>query len=57
MKLKGKVVKLGDNINTDMIISGRYKFQITDIKELSEHLMEDLEPNFIKRITHHWHMI
>ena len=51
MILTGKVVKLGDNINTDTIISGRYKFQITDIKELSKHIMEDLDPQFIKRIT------
>ncbi len=51
MKLAGKVIKLGDNINTDTIISGRYKFQITDIKQLSQHLMEDLDPDFVKKIT------
>ncbi|MBU2541858.1 MAG: 3-isopropylmalate dehydratase [Candidatus Omnitrophica bacterium] len=51
MKLVGKVIKLGDNINTDTIISGRYKFQITDIKKLSQHLMEDLDPDFINKIT------
>ena len=50
MKLSGISIKLGDNINTDTIISGRYKFQITDIRILSRHLMEDLDPNFHKRI-------
>ena len=50
MKLTGKVIKLGDNINTDFIISGRYKFSITDIKELAKHIMEDIDPNFSKRI-------
>jgi 3-isopropylmalate/(R)-2-methylmalate dehydratase small subunit len=50
MKLKGKVIKLPDNVNTDLIISGRYKFSITDMKELSRHIMEDLDPNFLERI-------
>ena len=50
MKLKGKALKLGDNINTDFIISGRYKFSITDIKELAKHLMEDIDPDFTKKI-------
>jgi 3-isopropylmalate/(R)-2-methylmalate dehydratase small subunit len=51
MQLDGKVIKLGDNINTDLIISGRYKFQITDIKLLAEHIMEDLDPNFKDKIV------
>lgn len=50
MRVKGKAIKLGDNINTDFIISGRYKFSITDIKELAKHIMEDIEPEFSKRI-------
>jgi len=51
MKIEGKAIKLGDNINTDFIISGRYKFSITDIKELSKHIMEDIDPNFPAKIT------
>ena len=51
MKLAGKAIKLGDNINTDLIISGRYKFAITDMKELSRHIMEDSDPNFPAKIT------
>ena len=50
MKLKGKAIKLGDNINTDFIISGRYKFSITNIKELARHIMEDIDPGFPKKI-------
>lgn len=42
---------MGDNINTDFIISGRYKFAITDIKELAKHIMEDIDPEFPKKIT------
>jgi len=50
MKIKGTAIKLGDNINTDFIISGRYKFSITDMKELSKHIMEDIEPDFARKI-------
>jgi len=51
MILNGKSVKLGDNINTDFIISGRYKFAITDLSELAKHIMEDIDPDFPKKIT------
>ena len=51
MKIEGKAIKLGDNINTDFIISGRYKFSITDINELSKHIMEDIDPSFPAKIT------
>jgi len=51
MILAGNSVKLGDNINTDLIISGRYKFAITDMKELSKYLFEDIDPNFGKKIV------
>jgi len=51
MKIRGKAVKLGDNINTDFIISGRYKFSITDMKELAKHIMEDIDPDFPKKIS------
>jgi len=51
MKFKGKVFKFGDNINTDFIISGRYKFSITDMKKLCKHIFEDIRPNFYKEIS------
>ncbi|MGB9612817.1 MAG: 3-isopropylmalate dehydratase small subunit [Candidatus Margulisiibacteriota bacterium] len=52
MKLTGKARRLpqNDNINTDYIISGRYKFKIQDPQELAKHLMEDLDPNFTQRL-------
>lgn len=53
MKLKGVVFKFGDNINTDFIISGRYKFSITDMKELAKHLFEDIRPDFYHEILPH----
>lgn len=51
MEFQGKTLKLGDNINTDFIISGRYKFSITDINELAKHIMEDIDPDFYKKIV------
>lgn len=52
MKLTGKArrLKQSDDINTDYIISGRYKFKIQDPRELAKHLMEDLEPDFHQRV-------
>lgn len=51
MKIEGEAIKLGDNINTDFIISGRYKFAITDMKELAKHIMEDIDPSFPAKIV------
>jgi 3-isopropylmalate/(R)-2-methylmalate dehydratase small subunit len=51
MELRGRSIKLGDNINTDFIISGRYKFAITDMKELAKHIMEDIDPSFPSKIS------
>ncbi len=52
MKLQGNAHKFGDDINTDYIISGRYKFKIQDPNELAKHVMEDLKPDFYKEIEH-----
>ncbi|MDP8216129.1 MAG: 3-isopropylmalate dehydratase small subunit [Candidatus Kaelpia imicola] len=50
MPMKGRIHKLGDDINTDYIISGRYKFSITDPKELAKKVFEDLDPDLASRI-------
>jgi len=50
LKIKGKVWKFGNDINTDLIIAGKYKLSITDIDELSRHAMEALMPDFAKKI-------
>jgi 3-isopropylmalate/(R)-2-methylmalate dehydratase small subunit len=50
MILRAKAIKLGDNINTDFIISGRYKFAITDMKDLAKYVMEDIDPDFLRKI-------
>ena len=52
MKLNGKARCLPqkDDINTDYIISGRYKFKIQDPNELAKHVMEDVDPAFYGRL-------
>lgn len=51
MRLAGKAHKFGDDVNTDYIISGKYKFKTLDMAELARHVMEDLDPDFYRRIT------
>ncbi|MEM2839290.1 MAG: 3-isopropylmalate dehydratase small subunit [Thermoplasmata archaeon] len=50
MKLRGRAHKFGDSINTDYIISGKYKFKTLDMNELAKHIMEDLDPSFYSKI-------
>jgi 3-isopropylmalate/(R)-2-methylmalate dehydratase small subunit len=53
MKLNGHARRLpqNDDINTDYIISGRYKFKIQDPVELAKHVMEDVDPTFYGRLN------
>lgn len=45
-----KVWKFGDNIDTDIIIAARY-LNTSDEKELAKHIMEDADPDFVKKIS------
>ncbi len=49
MKAQGKVFKYGDNVDTDVIIPARY-LNISDIKELASHAMEDIDPTFVEKV-------
>ena len=49
--IHGKVWKFGDDINTDVIIWGKYKYRILDLKELSKHAMEAVDPGFAEKIS------
>jgi 3-isopropylmalate dehydratase small subunit len=44
--IEGKVWKLGDDVNTDLIIPGKHKLSITNLDELSKHAMEGVDPDF-----------
>ncbi|MGN1169913.1 MAG: 3-isopropylmalate dehydratase small subunit [Acutalibacteraceae bacterium] len=50
MLFEGKVIKYGDNVDTDVIIPARYLNTI-DKKELASHCMEDLDATFTSRVT------
>lgn len=49
MNLNGKVIKYGDNVDTDVIIPARY-LVTSDPNELAKHCMEDLDKNFVNRV-------
>ncbi len=49
MKVKGKVYKFGDDINTDEIIPARY-LNTSDPAELAKYCMEDADPDFPKKV-------
>lgn len=46
----GRVIKYGDNIDTDVIIPARY-LNTSDPYELSLHCMEDIDKDFIKKVN------
>lgn len=48
--IKGKTIKYGNNIDTDVIIPARY-LNTSDEKELASHCMEDLDKDFLKKIN------
>lgn len=48
MKTKGKCIKYGDNIDTDVIIPARY-LNTSDHQELAKHCMEDLDQEFANK--------
>ncbi len=50
MDAKGKVLRYGDNIDTDVIIPARY-LNSSDPKELAKHCMEDLDVNFLEKLN------
>lgn len=51
MKKKvGRAYKFGDNISTDLIISGRYKFSVRNMQELAKHVMEDVDTQFFQKV-------
>src|SRR5574341_1406207 len=46
--LRGKAIKYGDDVNTDVIIPARYCTSFR-AEELALHCMEDLDPDFLKK--------
>jgi 3-isopropylmalate/(R)-2-methylmalate dehydratase small subunit len=48
--IHGKALKYGDNVNTDVIIPGKY-LVYTDYKELAKYAMDGLDPDFHNKHT------
>jgi 3-isopropylmalate/(R)-2-methylmalate dehydratase small subunit len=48
--LKGKAIKLGDNISTDDIIPGRFTHLRSNLPELAKHVLEDAAPEFASKV-------
>jgi 3-isopropylmalate/(R)-2-methylmalate dehydratase small subunit len=48
-KIRGRIIKLGDNVDTDVIYPGKY-LPIIDAEEMAEHALEGLDPEFPKKI-------
>ena len=49
MKVSGKTLKYGDNVDTDVIIPARY-LNSADPEHLKQHCMEDLDKTFATRV-------
>ncbi|HIX50902.1 MAG TPA: 3-isopropylmalate dehydratase small subunit [Candidatus Borkfalkia faecavium] len=49
MKVQGRVFKYGNDVDTDVIIPARY-LNTTSETELAGHCMEDIDPDFIKKV-------
>ena len=51
MRVKGRAWVLGDNVSTDHIISGKYKFKaISSLEGMLPHLLEEVIPGFSERV-------
>ncbi|VVB95715.1 Isopropylmalate/citramalate isomerase small subunit [uncultured archaeon] len=48
-KISGRVWKFGDNIDTDVIIPGKY-LRTTDMSVFAAHVMEGIDPQFPQKV-------
>lgn len=49
--LRGRAHILGDSISTDLIAPGRLFHLRSNLPELAKHLLEDVEPDFVRKIA------
>jgi 3-isopropylmalate/(R)-2-methylmalate dehydratase small subunit len=48
--IEGRVWRYGDDVNTDVIFPGKYTYQPLTPEEMTEHALEDLDPDFAKEV-------
>ena len=48
--IEGRIVRLGDNVNTDVILPGPY-LNLTDPEELGKHLLETYDPEIAASVA------
>jgi 3-isopropylmalate/(R)-2-methylmalate dehydratase small subunit len=46
VKIKGRVWKYGDDVNTDVIFAGKYTYTVKERSEMAKYALEDLDPDF-----------
>jgi len=49
MMLRGRAWRFGDDVNTDLIMPGKY-LELVDPEEMAPHAMEGLDPGFAEKI-------
>ncbi len=50
-ELSGKVLKFGDSIDTDVMLTGKYlEISTSEAAELGKHAMEAIDPDFPKKV-------
>lgn len=50
VRISGRARKYGDDVSTDLIMPGKYKFKTVDPSELAKHAMEGVDPEFSKKV-------
>ena len=50
MTIDARAFTYGDDINTDYIISGKYKFKSADMEAMAVHAMEELDPHYYEKV-------
>ena len=50
MQIRAKAFKYGDDVNTDYIISGKYKFKSADMEAMAVHAMEELDRDYYTKV-------